>query len=90
MREWLSGKKTYILCGAAVVHGVLDWFELLPDEGSFDVGNTTAIAEVISGLALMAFRVGLANVAVAILDKITSMQKQLDELKRVIDDSQTS
>lgn len=88
--HWLEGRKTYLLCLTAVLHGVLDWFELLPDEGSFDVGNTTAIAEIISALALMTFRLALAGVLAAILEntetteaKTKAIEEKLDALLRM-------
>jgi hypothetical protein len=75
LRSSLSGKKTYILCGIAILHGCLDWWQVLPARGIFDAGKTTASAEILSALALITFRCGLAKA-------VLQIQQQLDRLPR--------
>lgn len=77
----LRGKKTYLLCSVALLHGVLDWLAVLPARGLFDAGKTTATAEILSALAVMTFRMGLASAQQHIIELLMNCQKQIKVLQ---------
>lgn len=82
----IRGKRTYILCGLGMLHGLLDLFEFAPGEGSFDAGNTQALAEILGAGALAYFRVGVANAQYRMERALARIDGQLKDMRNLLNE----
>lgn len=81
VREQFQGKKTYIFAGLVILYSLLDWFELAPDEGSFDVGNSEAVGRALLAMVGATIRMAVARWMVATSQQLGEIQKTLDVLR---------